>query len=253
MEQEEIASILDRFLDTSHYRQDLTGLEKGQTPKIFAVFCSDSRVEARAFAENPLNYVFGAETIGNHITGIMGSAGYAVDHLKTVKLIAVIGHIGCGAVSAAYKLSRNLAPEFYPKDLQEAVAMTVKKLMEPVKAAIVMDDAEEAIVSEMKPVAQFFANVKNLLGDDEEQYLPKHAEANVHLQVGVLLALKQLKDDVKNGKRAVVGCIYDFTSRYGGPGTLCMVNINGSIPDVYNNPSVKSFMEAHSQKIRTFI
>lgn len=76
-------------------------LVSGQTPPAVVVTCSDSRVPAEEIFNAGLGEIFTIRTAGNVVnTFESGSVEYAVDHLGS-KVVVVMGHSGCGAVSAA--------------------------------------------------------------------------------------------------------------------------------------------------------
>lgn len=65
--------------------------------------CSDARVPTELLFFEPLNELFVVRLAGNVVSNeSVGSLDYAVQHLGDhVKLMVVLGHTGCGAVSAA--------------------------------------------------------------------------------------------------------------------------------------------------------
>ncbi len=74
-----------------------------QRPYAAVLGCSDARVPIElVFNEGP-NDLFVVRVAGNGLgSEVLGSLKYAVDHLgDSLKLIVVLGHSGCGAVSAA--------------------------------------------------------------------------------------------------------------------------------------------------------
>lgn len=74
--------------------------KNGQSPYAVILGCSDSRVPPEIIFDEGLGQLFVIRTAGNvedHI--VAGSVEYAVDHLGT-RLIVVLGHEHCGAVSA---------------------------------------------------------------------------------------------------------------------------------------------------------
>ena len=71
--------------------------------------CSDARVPVELiFSEGP-NHLFVIRVAGNGLgTEVLGSLKYAVDHLaKSLKLVVVLGHSGCGAVTTAVDVFLN--------------------------------------------------------------------------------------------------------------------------------------------------
>lgn len=76
-------------------------LAKAQHPIAVVVSCSDSRVPPELLFDQGFGDVFVVRTAGNIVDSIeLGSIEYAVDHLGT-KLVLVLGHERCGAVTAA--------------------------------------------------------------------------------------------------------------------------------------------------------
>jgi carbonic anhydrase len=73
--------------------------------------CSDARVPIELiFGEGP-NDLFVIRVAGNNLGAeVLGSLNYAIDHLSdSLTLIAVLGHSGCGAVTAAVDVFLNPA------------------------------------------------------------------------------------------------------------------------------------------------
>ena len=71
-----------------------------QNPRATVITCSDSRVQADAFHQSPVNDLFVIRNIGNQIKTTEGSIEYGIDHLHTPFLL-IIGHSHCGAIAAA--------------------------------------------------------------------------------------------------------------------------------------------------------
>jgi len=82
-------------------KEVLADLAKGQRPYATIVGCSDSRVPPELVFDSSFGELFIVRVAGNVISPeVMGSIQYAAVHLKT-QLFVVLGHEGCGAVSAA--------------------------------------------------------------------------------------------------------------------------------------------------------
>ena len=76
-------------------------LVSGQHPFAVILGCADSRVAPELLFDEGLGDLFVIRVAGNIVDdAILGSIEYAVEHLGT-KLIVVLGHEKCGAVSAA--------------------------------------------------------------------------------------------------------------------------------------------------------
>jgi carbonic anhydrase len=79
-------------------RMELVG---GQHPFAVILGCADSRVPPELLFDQGLGDLFVIRVAGNIVdNAILGSIEYAVEHLGT-RLILVLGHEKCGAVSAA--------------------------------------------------------------------------------------------------------------------------------------------------------
>lgn len=75
-------------------------LEAGQHPFAVVIGCSDSRVPPELIFDQGLGDLFVVRVAGNVVdTDVAASVEYAVAHLKT-KLVVVVGHTHCGAVTA---------------------------------------------------------------------------------------------------------------------------------------------------------
>jgi carbonic anhydrase len=80
-----------------------------QHPFAAILGCSDARVPVELiFSEGP-NDLFVIRVAGNGLgTDVLGSLKYAVDNLgKSLKLVVVLGHSGCGALTAAVDVFMN--------------------------------------------------------------------------------------------------------------------------------------------------
>jgi carbonic anhydrase len=84
-----------------------------QRPYAIVLSCSDSRVPPEIAFDQRLGDLFVVRVAGNVATDeAIGSIEYAIDHIKTPKIIVVLGHERCGAVEAALALqpARDLVP-----------------------------------------------------------------------------------------------------------------------------------------------
>ena len=90
------------------------GLSRGagapsQRPFAAVLGCSDARVPLELIFNEGLNELFIIRVAGNGLgSDVLGSLRYAVEHLgDSLKLVVVLGHSGCGAVSAAVDVFLN--------------------------------------------------------------------------------------------------------------------------------------------------
>jgi carbonic anhydrase len=110
------ASLLDGLADDDgatrrviHVDAQDLGLNLGrkagprQRPYAAVLGCSDARVPVELIFNEGPNDLFVIRVAGNGLGNeVLGSLRYAVEHLGgSMKLVAVLGHSGCGAVSAA--------------------------------------------------------------------------------------------------------------------------------------------------------
>jgi carbonic anhydrase len=110
-----------------------TGIN-GQKPYAIVVTCADSRLSPEILFDKGIGEVFVVRVAGNVVAPHeLGSIEYAAEHLGA-RLVVVLGHSKCGAVSAAYdyfttpealrpELSKNL--ESIVDDIEPAVNKAV--------------------------------------------------------------------------------------------------------------------------------
>jgi len=92
------------------------GVWNNQTPFAVVLSCSDSRVPPEVLFNQGLGDLFVVRVAGNVASDeAIGSIEYAIAHLKTIKLIVVLGHEKCGAVTSA--LSADPAHDMLPSFL----------------------------------------------------------------------------------------------------------------------------------------
>lgn len=158
----------------------LKGLVKGQAPFATILGCSDSRVPPELLFDQGFGDLFVIRVAGNVVdTDVEGSIEYSVDHCKT-KLVVVMGHEGCGAVTAALKASEEIAKE--PNEIQ--------RLVKRVKTAS----------SEARKGRTF------------EAALALSVEENVRASVQALREIPDIARAIQESGVQVVGCVYDISS-----------------------------------------
>lgn len=116
---------------------------EGQHPFAIILGCADSRVAPELVFDQNLGDLFVIRTAGNLVDDhALGSIEYAVDHLGT-RLIVVLGHSKCGAVTAA--LESDHAPghiNSLVRDIQPAVKAAKGKPGDALAAAVT-ENADE--------------------------------------------------------------------------------------------------------------
>jgi carbonic anhydrase len=76
-------------------------LAKGQHPHVIVIGCADSRLSPELIFDQNLGDLFVVRTAGNIADPVaLGSIEYAAEHLHA-RLLVVLGHEKCGAVTAA--------------------------------------------------------------------------------------------------------------------------------------------------------
>ncbi len=89
------------------YGPRIAALAAGQHPFAIVLGCSDSRVPVETIFDQVPGKVFVVRVAGNFVNDDnLGSIEYAVDVLKA-RLVVVLGHSNCGAVSAALAFVRD--------------------------------------------------------------------------------------------------------------------------------------------------
>ncbi len=149
-------------------------LVEGQAPGIAVLSCADSRVVPNLMFLQGAGDLFVCRVAGNFASDdMLGSMEYAVEHLKT-RLIVVVGHEKCGAVTAVYDAIAKGAP--LPSHLN-AIEAGMRAGIKPVVAA--RGTINDAVIANVKE------NVTKIAEDSEV-----------------------IKPAIKDGKVRVVGGMY---------------------------------------------
>ncbi|QIB73674.1 carbonic anhydrase [Halogeometricum borinquense] len=227
--------VLERLLDGNdeHVAQvdddHFEGVRDGQDPPVVSVSCSDSRVPAEGVWDaNADGDLFTSVNVGNQAwTDVDGelvvndAVGYAVSALD-VELIAVLGHTGCGAITAAY----------------ESVTGESETSLPP---------AVEAAVARLTPIVES-AREDGVFDDDTPrgEAVNKLVERAVQEQVDFLVKTDAVPDDV-----AVAGLVYDFQHAYGNDdGAAYLVSLDGETEDETLRERVSPSYHEHVASLR---
>ncbi len=109
------------FLRTSSADLRQRTAKEGQHPYAIVICCSDSRVIPEQIFSAGIGDLFVIRVAGNVLDNHqLGSIEYAASHLDCDQII-VLGHTGCGAVSAALSGHGDGFVRFITEDIQEAV------------------------------------------------------------------------------------------------------------------------------------
>ncbi|ADJ16020.1 carbonic anhydrase [Halalkalicoccus jeotgali] len=180
-------------------------VQDGQRPAVVSVCCSDSRVSQEGMwdATEP-GWIFTPSNIGNQVRErhdgdlvVDGSVLYPIAHTET-GTAAVVGHTGCGAITAAYRAVRGEAGE-EPPGIEHRIELLVPIVEEALEKGVVAPDAEESTA------------------------INRLVEYNVRRQVEFLREAPEVPDEQR-----VYGFVYDFQRVYGStPGRTYLVSADG--------------------------
>jgi carbonic anhydrase len=102
-----------------------------QMPFAAIVSCADSRVSPTLIFDVDRGNLFSSKVAGNSIdSGTLGSTEFAVKVLG-VKLVMVLGHSNCGAVTAAIDVANGEAS--FPPDEYGAIGEVVDRIVPPIR------------------------------------------------------------------------------------------------------------------------
>jgi carbonic anhydrase len=183
-----------------HSRFD--AVQGSQRPDAVTVCCSDSRVlQDHAWGNDEPGRIFTCSNIGNRVIQatesgevVSGDVLYPIEHAGT-ELVIVVGHTGCGAVTAAYDGLTEGVSE--PPGVEHCLDLLRSRLEDGVES--------------LPPDASRAETVNRLV------------EYNVDWQVEFLVE----SDEVPR-KVDVVGVVYDFQDVYSGRrGEVHVINVAG--------------------------
>lgn len=132
----ELRSGHDRFLSGSsaHPHASYERLEQlvaGQHPTAAILSCADSRVPVELLFDAGFGDLYVVRNAGNACTNAtIGSLEYGIDGLG-ISLLVVMGHEGCGAVTAAYAPHTALTPQLH--DLVHTIRAGLDEVDPPVQ------------------------------------------------------------------------------------------------------------------------
>jgi carbonic anhydrase len=172
------------------------GVAPVQRPFAAVVGCSDARVPIEMIFQQRANDLFVVRVAGNGTgSGCLGSLSYAINKFpRSLKLVFVLGHSQCGAVSAA--VDTFLSPKSYLLLARShALRSIVDSLLVAVRSASLALEAAHG------------TRVSRLPG-----YRAALVEVSVALNAGI--SALSLRDELESRScRVLFGC-YDLASRY---------------------------------------
>lgn len=178
---------------TRDFRRQVNATAEGQTPLAAILSCIDSRVPAELVFDLGIGDIFSVRVAGNVIgSKTLGSIEYGVG-VAGVKLVLVLGHTRCGAVTSSVKLlgdKKNVQQETGCEHLH----MIVDEI------APCIDETE-------------FAHFKRLNDVEQESFVDEVAKRNV---LRTVQEIKQrsgaVRRSIDNGSLIVAGALYDVRS-----------------------------------------
>jgi len=154
------------------------GLESGQHPFAVILGCADSRACPELLFDQGFGDLFVIRVAGNIVdVDVTASIEYAVDHLGTM-LVVVLGHSGCGAVTATL----------------DQLADSTREPEEIVSLLYRIEPALEGLP-------------KNL---SREKLISLAVERNVQFAVRRLAQVPDLRRNMRSRKLQIVGAVYDM-------------------------------------------
>ncbi len=154
-------------------RKELGG---GQHPFAVILGCADSRVSPELLFDQGLGDLFVIRVAGNTVNdAVLGSIEYAVEHLGT-KLVMVLGHEKCGAVSAAVEGS------VAPGHIQALVAAIQPSVEASRKEP--GDRIHNCVIANARRVAKQVRESEPILKDEVEKHGVKVVAADYALDTG---------------------------------------------------------------------
>ena len=202
-----------------------SAVETGQEPAAVSVCCSDSRVsQEQMWDVDEPGWLFTPSTIGNQVWDrhdgervVDGSVLYPLANTGT-RVVAVVGHTGCGAVTAALDAAQDGV------DAPPGIAKWVE-LLRPVIEDGLADDRVDP--------------------DRDVSLVDQLVEYNVDRQVAFLEASPDVPDDTQ-----IFGFVYDFQQVYGEtPGRTYLVNVDGETDPEALREQVPPAFAAHVRRL----
>ena len=123
--------------------EDRLALAQAQRPFAVILGCSDSRVPAELVFGQGFGDLFVIRVAGNIAApSLIGSAEFAAARLGT-RLVLVMGHTGCGAVTAAVEELRHPTPGLSPG--LRAIVEPIRPVVEPLLAMPLARDPDALV------------------------------------------------------------------------------------------------------------
>lgn len=165
----------------------------GQHPLAVVLSCIDSRTPAEYIFDLGLGDIFSVRVAGNVVSAkVLGSMEYGCA-VAGAKVILVVGHTKCGAVSATVNLSCSTQSAEQATGCQN-LGSIVNEISKSLDSTTCQKLGQQA-------------------SDEKARYIDEVAERNVHYSVlRILEASQTIRRLVSEGRLAVVGAMYDVST-----------------------------------------
>jgi carbonic anhydrase len=170
-------------ISPDHGLERIRSLAQSQSPVAVILGCADSRVPPELIFDQGLGALFTIRVAGN-ITddASLGSIEYAVESLN-VKLVMVLGHERCGAVTAALNALKNGV--HLPGHL-EALTKVIEPAIYEAKQQPSGDLLDQSVRANIKAVVQVLSASQPILAKRFEQKTLKIVGGYYHLDSGTV-------------------------------------------------------------------
>ena len=165
----------------------------GQHPIAVVLSCIDSRTPAELIFDLGLGDIFSIRLAGNVLGHkVMGSMEYGTA-VAGAKLILVVGHTKCGAVTAAVSFAgsnQNIEQATGCQHLEEVLSRVQNS----------MANGRSSDYDRMSP-------------DEKSEYVDSVARENVvHVVKSIMIESRTVQNLVQSGRVAIVGAMYNITT-----------------------------------------
>lgn len=178
---------------TRDYGRQLNATAQSQNPIAVVLSCIDSRTPAELVFDLGIGDIFSIRMAGHVVSEkVLGSMEYGCN-VAGSKLILVMGHTRCGAVTAAVKLAG------VPQNTEQATGC---QHLEPI-----IRDIQQSIDASMMPLLEHASD------DERTAIVETVAIRNVeHCVERILEESQTIRRLVEEGRVAVVGAIFDINT-----------------------------------------
>lgn len=183
------ARYVNSLSETGVYKQQRPALVEEQKPIAIILGCSDARVPVEIVFDQGLGDLFVIRVAGNVVApSQIGSVEFAAEKFGT-RLVVVLGHSHCGAVTACVEALMN-PEQYYSPNLR-------------------------SIVDRIRPSVYNLHELATANGQDvdADELIDRSIRANVRMSVSQLKhGSRILEDMVNTGELLIVGAEYDLTT-----------------------------------------